>query len=87
MRCFYIPILQKGKLRYKEVSFAQGHTGSKWESWDLNSGSLTPEKTAAGPSKPTHWLYIHSILVKGDQDLVKTAAHSRYSISARPVNE
>ena len=36
---------------------------------ELNSG-----KDAAGPSRPTCCFYIHRILVKGDQDLVKTGA-------------
>lgn len=30
---------------------------------------------------------VHSILLKGDQDLAKTAAHNGCLISARPVNE
>lgn len=44
-------------------------------------------RDAAGPSRPTRCFYIHSILVKGDQDLMKTGAHHGCSQSARPVNE
>ena len=43
MRYYYIPILQKGKLRHKEVSSIEGDITSKWESWDLNSESLVTD--------------------------------------------
>ena len=43
MKYYYIPILQKEKLRHKEVSSAEGHITSKWESWDLNSESLVTD--------------------------------------------
>ena len=43
MRYCYIPILQKGKLRHKEVSSIEGDITSKWESWDLNSESLATD--------------------------------------------
>ena len=43
MRYYYIPILQKGKLRHKEVSPVECHVTSKWESWDLNSENLVTD--------------------------------------------
>jgi len=41
--CYYHPIFHMGKLRHRAVQLlVWGHTGSKQQSWDLNSGILGP---------------------------------------------
>ena len=76
---------QMRALRHKEVeAHVQGNTVSGRAGFWTQSNS---RKDAAGPSRPTCCFYIRSILVKGDQDLVKTGAHHGCSKSPRPVNE
>lgn len=71
--------------KHKEAeALGQGNTVSGRAGFWTQSNS---RKDAAGPSRPTRCFYIHSILVKGDQDLVKTGAHHGRSQSPRPVNE
>ena len=44
--CYYHPIFHMGKLRHRAVQLlVWGHTGSKQQSWDLNSGTLDPGST------------------------------------------
>ena len=51
---YYDPILQRGKLRHREVRpLAQGHTAAKGQGQDLNPGSLAPESTL--PLKCPHY--------------------------------
>ena len=61
--CFYYVNFPEAETEVqRDKVLNQGHTASKWQSWDSNSGSLAPEFYAALSMDSLIHLVIHSFI-------------------------